>query len=374
MHVVNRLVLAGLENMVTSLMLNMPEFEQMVCVEVKFRVPAASSEDTLKSHNINVFHMNRMEDRPQRMLPFKYMSLFRRERVDIVHTHSGVWRDAFLGGKMAGVPIHFHTEHGVPVNGSGSKERLTYRILSKFSTQLISVSDDLSKYLISEFQLNPKKLSVIYNGIDLDRYKPLPNPDGLRLELGIAPSEKVIGTVGRIVPVKDHLTLVRAFALVLEQIPQCRLMIVGREEIGREGVMTEILKLADTLSIGEKILFTGERSDVPELLNLMDVFALSSLSEGTSMAILEASAAEIPVVATRVGGNPKIVEDGRTGFLVPPKSPEVLAEKLLKVLEDPNLAKEMGQAGRKTVKGQFSIQTMASKYHKLYSSFLGNNS
>jgi sugar transferase (PEP-CTERM/EpsH1 system associated) len=373
MHVVNRLVLAGLENMVTSLMLHMREFEQMVSVEVKFTVPTASSENLLESRNISVFHMNRSESRPQRMLPFKYMSLFRRERVDILHTHSGVWRDAFLGGKMAGVPIHFHTEHGVPVNGSGRKERLTYRILSGLSTQLISVSDDLNEQLISEFQLNPKKLRVICNGIDLNKYAPLSNSERLRTELGIAPGERIIGTVGRIVPLKDHKTLVRAFALVLEQVPRCRLMIVGREETSREGVMEEILELADELGVREKVLFTGERKDVPELLNLMDVFALSSLTEGTSMAILEASATETPVVATKVGGNPKIVKDGKTGFLAPPKNPEIFARKLVEVLKDQNLAEAMGTAGREMVKTQFSIQKMASQYHQLYSSFLEEN-
>jgi glycosyltransferase involved in cell wall biosynthesis len=105
----------------------------------------------------------------------------------------------------------------------------------------------------------------------------------------------------------------------------------------------------------------------------MDVFALSSLTEGTSMAILEASATETPVVATKVGGNPKIVKDGKTGFLAPPKNPEIFARKLVEVLKDQNLAEAMGTAGREMVKTQFSIQKMASQYHQLYSSFLEEN-
>lgn len=370
MHVVNRLVLAGLETMVTNLILNMRQFEQMICVEVKFRVPMATLEDRLRAENIRVFHMNRIEDQPQRRLPFKYMQIFKREHVDIVHTHSGVWRDAFLGAKLAGVPVHFHTEHGVPVNGSGMKERLTYQFLSQFSSRLISVSDDLNNYLVSEFQLNPKKMCVIYNGIDPNIYQPSSASDDIRKQLAFAPHEKVIGTIGRIVALKDHRTLVRAFAIVLQRIPHCRLLIVGREESGQAGVLDDIYTLANGLGVGERILFIGERSDIPDLLNLMDVFVLCSLTEGTSMAILEASATETPVIATKVGGNPRIVGDGSTGFLVPVRSPEVLADRLLQILGNAELAKSMGKAGREMVKREFTVQSMASRYHQLYLNFV----
>lgn len=369
MHIVKGLGIAGLENVVTSLILNMKEIYQMICIEERFKVNVTNLENKLRDQNVKIFYMNRPENQTQRKLPLQYRRLFKKESIDIIHTHSGVWRDAFLGGKLAGIPLHFHTEHGMPVNGDSLKERFTYRFLSRFSSQVIAVSEDLKSNLVAQFHVNPDKVTVIHNGIDLSIYKPAsPNFD-MRKKLGIPPDEKIIGTVGRIVPLKDHKTLVRSFALVCRQIPDCRLVIIGREDTNIPGVQKELVDVARELNVQDKIIFTGERNDVRDLLNLFDIFVLSSWTEGISISLLEAVASGKPVVATMVGGNSEIVKEGKSGFLVPPRHPEKLAERLLILLKNKKLAEVMGRYGREIVEKEFSLKTMATKYHRLYETF-----
>ncbi len=371
MHVVKGLRLAGLEKVVVSLACNLKGFKQFVCVEDSYEGPTvADLSSELELHNIPVYYMQSPEKKAQRDLPLKYMKRFKSERIDIIHTHSGVWRDVFLGGKLARVPLHFHTEHGLPSSG-GNLNKLTYRFLAKFSTQVIAVSNDLKTQLISHFDVPDRKVSVIPNGVDLARFTPVSSATGtLKNELHIEPNEKVIGIVGRLVPLKDHKTLIKAFASVLNKIPCCRLVIVGREDTSLGGVKEELLALAKDLGVTDKIIFTGERDDVHDMLRVFDVFALPSWTEGISISMLEAAATAKPLVATRVGGNSEIIQEGVNGFLVPPKDPQTLADRIIKILANDSLLSQMGKASREWVEKEFSLDVMVARYHKLYEFFL----
>ncbi|MCK4596461.1 glycosyltransferase, partial [bacterium] len=165
-----------------------------------------------------------------------------------------------------------------------------------------------------------------------------------RQELGYGPNEIFVGNVARLVPVKDHQCLLRAMNLVTSVLPHARLIIVGD---GPE--RSRLKRLAVDLSLGERVQFLGERRDVWDLMGIFDLFVLSSLSEGVSMTLLEAMVAAKPVVATHVGGNIELINNGCNGLLVPTDDPEALTAAILRLLQDRRLAQRMGQVARQEV-------------------------
>ncbi len=231
-------------------------------------------------------------------------------------------------------------------------------------SRLVAVSDDLGRELIEEWGVPAERVTVIPNGVDLDAFA-YPGPvEGAREELGLAPEHRVIITVGGLRPVKDYPTLIRAFARVHAQWSDSRLVIVGGERGG--GSQAELEALAGSLAVGSAVLFPGVRQDIARLLPLADVYVNSSVFEGMSNTILEAMAASRPVVATGVGGNPELVRDGVTGYLVPPGDPAALAARLVDVLSDPGLAKALGAAGRAVGESEHAMARMVTAYEDCY--------
>ena len=169
--------------------------------------------------------------------------------------------------------------------------------------------------------------------------------------------------VGNLRPIKDHTTLVQAFARLADRFPDTHLLLVGK------GTEEERLRnLAAELGVGPRVVFPGARMDVPRVLAAMDLFVLSSHSEGMSNAIIEAMAAGLPVVASDVGGNAECVKDGETGFIVPPRSPEMMAARLSELLADGGLLERTGQAGRMRAESLFDVRSMVKQTADLYRS------
>jgi glycosyltransferase involved in cell wall biosynthesis len=163
--------------------------------------------------------------------------------------------------------------------------------------------------------------------------------------------------VARLAPEKDIGTLIRAFQILVPKFSDVELVVVG------DGVERKKL---EALALGANVRFLGSRDDIPELMRSFDVFVLASLTEGISLTLLEAMAASKPIVATNVGGNPEVVVDGVTGFLVPSQDPQAMADKILLLLNDPQLAQRMGIAGRRRVEQNFSLERMTDEYEKVY--------
>jgi glycosyltransferase involved in cell wall biosynthesis len=182
-----------------------------------------------------------------------------------------------------------------------------------------------------------------------------------RKELGLPPEGPIIGTVGRLVPIKGHTWLVRAVARVLVEFPQTCVVLVGDGPL-----LGELKDLAAELGISPHVVFLGTRHDIPECLAVLDLFVLPSLNEGMGRALLEAMAVGCPVVATRVGGIPDIVADGTTGLLVPPRDDRALAEAILTLLWDPSRRAAYGEAARRHVDGRFDVETMVRNIERLY--------
>lgn len=284
----------------------------------------------------------------------RLVALIRRERVDVVHTHSSV--DAWLGGmagRLAGVPVVRSRHVSIPI-----RRRLNpvYTLLA----DRIIASGEAIRRLVIEAGVNPAKVVAIPAGVDLGEFVEGRSGDRIRGELVL--SRPVIGSVAMFRGSKGHDLLLEAFERVREEFPEARLLLVG-DGIRRGWVES----LARERGLDGWVTFTGFRDDVPDLLSAMDCFVLASTrTEGVPQSLLQAMAAGVPVVATDVGGTPEVVEDGATGLLVPPEDPAALGRAVCRVLADPRAARSRADAGRALVSEKFSRARMLERLVALY--------
>jgi glycosyltransferase involved in cell wall biosynthesis len=303
-------------------------------------------------------------------LPARLASIFREERISIVHSHNwGTQVEALLAAAFAGVPSVVHTQHGlefgVANRPSPFRERfrnLAKRISSRRLRRIAAVSQEVREVILRDWKAPPDRVALIHNGIRLpDRgIDPAERVAG-RAALGIGPQEQAVLAVGVLRPVKAFHVLLEAFSIYSTVHTNARLFVAGDGPL-----RAELEANAQRLGLGDRASFLGIRQDVETLLPLFDLYAMSSVSEGLSISILEAMAAGLPVVATRVGGNPEVVADGTTGLLVPPGDPRALADAIGHILCCPARARAMGVEGRTRVRAHFSLSQMASAYERLY--------
>ncbi|MFZ5585543.1 MAG: glycosyltransferase [Thermodesulfobacteriota bacterium] len=285
-------------------------------------------------------------------------ALMRRGGVRVLHSHNQA--PGFYGGLAAlwaGRP-QVLTRHGASY-GMDRSWRWVSALAAHLSRCTVCVGSDALAVARREDRLPARRLRLIYNGVDTELFKPdAALRAAARAELGLADAHKVVISVGRVSSEKDYATLLKALAVMP---PAWRLVLVGD---GPE--LENLRRLAAELDLGRRALLLGRRADVERLLAAADLFALSSLSEGVSVALLEAMAAGLPVVATRVGGTPEVVVEGETGLLLEPGLPHELALALQDALEDPRRATAWGAAGRRRVEERFSLRAMAAAYAALY--------
>ena len=233
---------------------------------------------------------------------------------------------------------------------------------TKFADKVIPNSESGKEFLISR-GINPSKIEVIYNGINLDRLSHEPDEAiRIRKSLAIGDDEKVVGIAASLFPLKDHETFLRSAKIVSDTIESVKFIILG------DGPLMDRLKdLCKDLGIASKVIFTGNQTEISPYLANVDVACLCSREpEGCSNSILEAMAMGKPVVATAIGGNPELVDDGKTGTLVPVRNPKALAQAIVTLIQDPQRAREMGQQGQKVINLRFTLEAMVSNYENLY--------
>ena len=294
-------------------------------------------------------------------LALKLAQVMRRRRPGIVHTRNWGSVDGILAARMAGVPVVIHGEHGreaADPEGRNRRRTLARRLLGRWVDRFVTVSADLERWLSDEAGVPAGKVVRIVNGVDTEKFRPASDKSALREKLGIPPENFVVGAVGRLDAVKDYGTLIRAAGRGGDG---TLLMIAGSGPC-RE----ELEQVAREQGLNGSIQFLGEREDVPGLMRVFDLFVLSSVGEGMSNTILEAMASGLPVAATRVGGNPELVEEGVTGTLVPPGDPEKLAAAIRSYRDDPSRARAHGEAGREKAVSSFSLSRMVREYEALY--------
>lgn len=303
-------------------------------------------------------------------LPPRLAKLFRTLRIQIVHTHG---TNPFFYGTIAallgGRPALVQTDHARGIFPVARREMLAERILSWFAYRIVAVSEGVRDDLVRYERIAPHKIEVIYNGVDEKRYRGHVDPASTRAQLGLPSDAVVIGSAVRLAQQKGISFLIQAFAQMAPEHPRLRLLVVG------DGPLRPTLqKLAEDLRVQDRVLFTGFRSDIGELLKAMDIYALPSLWEGHPLVLLEAMAAGKPVVATDIPGSREVVVPAKTGLLVPPHDPNQLARALLLLVGDAPLRKRMGEEGRRILLERFTVDRMAREYEALYESSLSAHS
>jgi len=289
----------------------------------------------------------------------KLWKLLRRLKPAVLHSYNLSAVEYAFTAAMAGVPVRVHAEHGRDAgdpHGLNRKHNLLRRGVTPFIDRYVPVSEDLQRWLRQVVGVPDAKTLMIANGVDTERF--LPQAHAGRAKF-------VIGTVGRVQDVKNHSGLVDAFIRLRELLPdqrhRLRLAIVGDGPL-----FGSIRDKVHAAGLDEVVWLPGSRTDIADLMSGFDVFALPSIAEGTPVTILEAMACGLPVVASKVGGIPEVVEQMATGLLVPPSDPAALAEALAIYVQDPQLAARHGAAGRARVERSNSIAAMVAGYARLY--------
>lgn len=289
----------------------------------------------------------------------------RAARPDIVYT----WlftADLYgrFAARLAGVPVVISAVRSVEPD-KPSHYVAVDRWLARMTDAFTVNAHAIGEVLIRRERIPPSKIHFVPNGVDLEAFDPSRVNGAVRRRLEIGPEAPVIGTVGRLAPVKDHETFVRAAARVTREIPDARFLIVGRGPL-RE----ELMQLARRLGIESRVRFLEQESEMPEVFAALDLAVVSSRYEGCSNAILEAMAMAKPVIATAVGGNPELVIPDETGLLVPPQDPDRLGEAMLALVHDRARAERMGQSGRRAITARFSVQRMVDETSALFETLL----
>jgi sugar transferase (PEP-CTERM/EpsH1 system associated) len=364
-HVIYRLDFGGLENGLVNLINHMPRNRfrhAVICLTY-----ASDFRDRIRRDDVDIYELHKREGKDIGVYR-RLWHLLRDIRPDIVHTRNISTIDMLAVARLAGIRRLVHSEHGrdfIEMSGDHRKYNLLRRLSRLFAGRYITVSRELAAWLSDTTGVSPERITAIHNGVDTERFKPAARPPGF-LPDGFANDDAiVIGTIGRMAPIKDQMNLAQAFVRLLTTAPEfadrVRLVLVGDGE-----TRTDIEAFLEASNARALCWLPGYRDDADSLYQLLDIFALPSRREGISNTILEAMASGLPVVATRVGGNPEIVADGVNGTLVPPEDPQALADALLAYLQDPTLLRRHGQAGRERALRDFSMAAMVEGYGRVY--------
>lgn len=359
LHVTFDMAIGGTEQVIRQLVLNLPvdEFDnEIFCIDGKIGAVGAQ----LQQLGIRIHHAPR-----QGGLDFNLIKTLRQTlrsgEFDVVHCHQYTpWVYGWFAAWGCKAKVVF-TEHGRFFPDRSRGKALPLNVLMALSTSAITAISAATRDALARYEWVPKSLvQVVYNGI-----QPLtPNPERvtqLRHELGINTDTVVMGTVARLDPVKNQQMMLQAFAQLSQQDSQFVLLLVG-DGPSRQALEQE----ANRLGISEQVRFTGFQSNVADYLALMDIYLLSSHTEGTSMTLLEAMHLQLPCIATAVGGNPEIVADQQTGLLSPDDDATAFAGNIRMLLNDATKKITMGQAGQQRFDAFFSVLQMATTYRRIY--------
>jgi glycosyltransferase involved in cell wall biosynthesis len=299
------------------------------------------------------------------MAVLKLAALFRLLRVDIAHANDfGTSVLGVAAARMSGAKIIVNrVDLGHLRPGFTAWHRRLEAFAARNADLVCANAEAVREVCISVERCKPDRVVVLRNGLDLSRFDALASHPGDPLPR--QPGDVAVAVVGNFWPVKDHRTLVEAAGLLKDRFPKLRFFCAG-DGVERAYVESRIRELG----LEDRVVLLGHRTDIPSLLARSDAFLLCSTAEGLSNAIIEAMAARLPVIATRVGGNPELI-DGKRGLLVPPRDPAALADAVARLLLDPAEAKEMGRRGRAFVEAELTLSRMQSAHEELYLRALG---
>ena len=357
LHVVESLERGGLERVVISLALAQRDAGHDVEVNCLFREGLLAAElraagvalrCAAKRSGIDLPALRRLRAHARDM------------NAAMVHSHNAV-SNYYAAGSLLGTGIRLvNTRHGMGAGAAARKEQL-YRLSLRRTAAIAAVCEAARRSFVADGLAPAAKLHVVRNGIELGAFPVDADRGRARALLGLEAGAFVVGTVGRLNPAKNHARLVEAFAILHSAHPGSRLVVVG----GGPQHAALVAQVA-RLGLGAAVTLAGDRGDVPDLLPAFDVFALSSDTEGYSVALLEAGASQLPCVVTDVGGNAEIVQPGVTGIVVDSSTPAAFADAFARLVADPRLRLGMGRAARSWVEEHGSVAAMARAYDHFY--------
>ena len=370
-HVIFRLDWGGLENGLVNLLNHLPgdRFRHtVICLTDYTDFRRRVRRPDVSFHSLNKPPGNSLATHMQ------MIRLLKRLKPTIVHTRNLAALEHQVDAMIAGSRIRIHSEHGRnadDVDGSNWKHLAVRRVLRNSVQRYVALSRDLEHYLVHRIGVSPVKITRICNGVDTDRFAPAGAREAIG-PAGFADADSfVIGSVGRMDPVKDPLNLVRAFVAAIDMAPEVapklRLVMVGDGQL-----RADALRMLNARGVARQAWLPGALDDIPRILRGLDLFALPSMSEGISNTILEAMASGIPVLATAVGGNIELLDDGVTGTLVPRSDFVALARAMLSYARQPDLRLVQARRAREEALARFSLPVMVAAYASLYESQLTN--
>lgn len=365
-HVIYYMSVGGLENGLINLVNRLPtaKYRHLIIALTEYN----EFSQRIQRDDVEIIALHKRPGHSWKMF-IDLFRLFKRYKPDIVHSRNLAALEAQIPAWLAGVTYRVHGEHGrdySDMDGTNWRYILQRRLIRPFVHQYIALSFELERYLREKIGVPSEKVTRIINGVDIERFHRREGPCREGLPAGFARgSDFVVGTVGRLAPIKDQSTLLQAFLELVRRFPahaaNLRLVIVG------DGLNRKMLEAkASESGIGEQIWFSGSREDVPHLLAAMDVFVLPSLAEGISNTIMEAMASGLPVIATDVGGNAELVAEGQTGYLVPRSDPFAMATAMSNYLNHSKRMEKHGAASRARAEQDFSLAVMVDNYSRVY--------
>ena len=359
LQIVRDLDLGGLQQVVYNLCrtIDRSQFEVAVLCLHETGIFAAD----IEALGIPVYLLEQKADGVDYLAFLKVASLMKRLGIDVVHTHNTqAFFDGTLGALFAGAKTVINTDHA-----RNFPDAVRYMIaewaLSKFAYKVVGCSDHTSQQLIKYEKISPKKVVTIPNGIDGSRFKINIDREAKRTELGIRSQGAILGIAVRISEQKGITFMLNAMRAILRKHPETTLVIAGDGEL-----KSSLEEEARALGIAESVIFCGPRKDIPELLQLFDVYVLPSVWEGLPMIILEAMAAGCPIVASDVGGVSSAVKHDETGLLVPAGDIDNLSAAVIRLLDDTSLRETFAKRATDRFETYFSADSMTAKYTQLY--------
>ncbi len=368
LHVVHSLEVGGLENGVVNLLNRMDagRFSHIVCCLTK----GGKFADRIQASDVELIELQL--PRSQFRFPLvRLAKLFRGIAPDVMHSRGWSAIDAAFAARLSGVPFIVHAEHGrehSDIDGANWKRNQIRRVAGRLVDRYVIVCDFFRPWLRKSCGVDERKIVHIPNGVDTEKFFPLlsdqrswPALRCLRQSAGLPAEGVLVGSVGRLDPVKDFPTLLKGFAELKIRLPAATLVVVGDGPI-----RSDLTRMAHDLGLDSAVIWLGARTDIPALMRCFDIFVQTSIVEGMSNTILEAMATGLPIVATSTGGNPELVRNDSNGILVPVGDIQRLAEALERYVVNAALRKAHGSSSRHRALSEFDLSVMVSRYSELY--------